>query len=70
MTREQALELKVGDRVAIQRKGRPTPNLGTVAQVGGFELRIQWDSYLWNGQEDGNERASYQPAMMDRVERA
>jgi hypothetical protein len=68
MTREQALQLKVGDRVSIQRKGRPSPNLGTVYQIAS-EIRIQWDSYMWNGQEDGNERVSYNAGLMDRIER-
>lgn len=69
MTSEQAKQLKVGTRVSIQRKGRPGPNLGTVVQIAS-EVRIKWDSYIWNGQEDGNERASYDRSMMDRIELA
>jgi hypothetical protein len=67
MTRDQALSLKVGDRVSIQRAGRPSPNLGTVCQIAS-EVRIQWDSYIWNGEEDGDERRSYDAGLMDRIQ--
>lgn len=66
MTREQALQLKVGDRVCIQRKGRPSQNLGTVVEIASG-VSIQWDSYIWNGEEDGDERRSYDPGLMDRI---
>ncbi len=69
MTREQAIELKVGDRVAIQRKGRPSPNLGTVCQIAS-EVRIKWDSYIWNGARYRPPRSSYDPGLMDRISRA
>ena len=69
MTQDQANTLKISDRVQIHRKGRPSPNLGTVVQIAS-EIRIQWDSYIWNGEQDGDERTSYAPGQMSRIDRA
>lgn len=68
MTQDQANQLKVGDRVQIQRKPLPTLHYGTVYEIAS-EVRIDWEPYQHNGNEYGG-KESHEPQFMSRIERA
>lgn len=70
MTPEQAASLKVGDRVKLQRKGRPAPSFGTVTVVQPAlqRLTIHWDSSMWNGEQDGDEDDRREFYTMGKIE--
>lgn len=68
MTLDQANQLRVGDRVKIQRKPLPTIHYGTVCEIG-YEVLIDWAPYQHNGNEYGGQEYKH-PGFMNRVERA
>jgi hypothetical protein len=67
MTEEQANNLKVGDRVSIQRRKFPVLHYGTVVQAAGHSVGIQWESFIQNGEEYGDGLEYKQPEFMARV---
>ena len=70
MTEQEANNLKVGDRVCIQRRKFPELHYGTVTQVAGRSVGIQWDSFIRNGQEYGDGLEFEQPEFMAKIQRA